>query len=437
MATPNGGYLIDGRHLFTLASGVLNFFGNGTSASTPFWAGLIAVINSELGESVGFINPSIYQIGSSAFNQIVTSPPAPTDNATQGALGYPVISPGWSACIGWGSPNGAALLAALQTLPTVYITGGYQSPDIIITNNNPLNGPLGPVQLGGTMPGGRWDTLLQPNARYALSAVVHNDSDTDAVGVQVSFWEFPGGVAASGTPVGVPQTLTVSALSNVTVNASADFVSAPAGEHLCAVVSLYWNNAATGCNTDATTALEITDPGLPGTHRCSAWRNTDSMGIMQMRRGFPMPFKFALGTGKLPAGIKEPILLHVAPFHVPADWAQKTKVKTPKDKRNAAGNEPEVPAYLLPNVYGKFPSIELKTKVTAKEGGRIKEMETGKWDLVPEGKEANASFEITGEIPASAKSGDIVLVKVTAMYSDIGRRAARSVEFLEVIHIAE
>ena len=437
LGTAKGGYLTTaGAGYFSLAEGKLDFIANGTSGAAPLWAGLIAVINAALGENVGFINPSIYQIGPSAFNQIVTAPPAPTDNATEGVPGYPVNSPRWSANIGWGSPNGAALLAALQTLPSVYITGGYQSPDIILTNNNPQNGPVGPVPLGGTMPSGPWDTLLQPNSPYALSAVVHNDSDTDAVGVQVSFWAIPGGVGTNGTPVGVPQTVTVPAFSNVTVNASANFMSAPMGEHLCAVVSLYWNNATTGCNTDATTALEIPDPGwLPDSRKCSAWRNTDSMGIMQMRRGFPLPFKFAVGTGKLPAGQKDPIGLLVVPFHVPADKVQAITLGKSKKKRNRAGGEADAPSDLLPAAVGAFPAIDLKTKVAAKTGGRIKELGAGKWILSPEGDEAAASFEIAGEIPATAKAGDMVLVKVTARYPDIGRRAARDVEYLQVIHV--
>jgi kumamolisin len=39
--------------------------GNGTSASTPLWAGLIALINAALGHNVGFVNPILYHLGSS------------------------------------------------------------------------------------------------------------------------------------------------------------------------------------------------------------------------------------------------------------------------------------------------------------------------------------------------------------------------------------
>ncbi len=84
---------------------------NGTSSSTPLWAGLIAVINAALDENVGFVNPVLYALGSSVFRDIVAEPGA-TDNSL-GAPGYPVV-PGWDACTGWGSPGGVALLAGLR-----------------------------------------------------------------------------------------------------------------------------------------------------------------------------------------------------------------------------------------------------------------------------------------------------------------------------------
>jgi hypothetical protein len=104
-ASPNAGY----SGLFLNGSPTT---GTGTSASTPLWAGLIAVINVALGENVGFLNPTLYAIGSSGFRDIVGAP-GPADNGFSGVTGYPA-GPGWDACTGWGSINGAALLAELQ-----------------------------------------------------------------------------------------------------------------------------------------------------------------------------------------------------------------------------------------------------------------------------------------------------------------------------------
>ncbi len=92
--------------------GATNQTGNGTSASAPMWAGLIAVLNAALGHNLGFVNPTLYSLGPSVFRDIAP-PPGPTTNSNAGIRGY-TSGPGWDACTGWGSPNGTALLAALQ-----------------------------------------------------------------------------------------------------------------------------------------------------------------------------------------------------------------------------------------------------------------------------------------------------------------------------------
>jgi kumamolisin len=94
-ADPTTGYAVrvDGRDMVI----------GGTSAVSPLWAGLLALINQQLGKPVGFVNPLLYQIGSSAFEDI-----------TGGDNGHYKAGNGWDACTGLGSPNGVALLSALQ-----------------------------------------------------------------------------------------------------------------------------------------------------------------------------------------------------------------------------------------------------------------------------------------------------------------------------------
>jgi kumamolisin len=77
----------------------------GTSAVAPLWAGLIALFNQSLGHPVGFAQPALYQIGTSAFRDI-----------TSGNNGKYSAGPGWDPCTGLGSPNGTALLHALAGL---------------------------------------------------------------------------------------------------------------------------------------------------------------------------------------------------------------------------------------------------------------------------------------------------------------------------------
>lgn len=90
------------------------FAGNGTSASAPLYAGLVAVLCASLGRPLGFINPTLYSLGSlrsSVFRGIV-GPPGPANNGFNGVPGYPAGS-GWNACTGWGVAT-AELLPQLR-----------------------------------------------------------------------------------------------------------------------------------------------------------------------------------------------------------------------------------------------------------------------------------------------------------------------------------
>ncbi|HTA53091.1 MAG TPA: S53 family peptidase [Candidatus Acidoferrum sp.] len=99
-ADPASGYevLVDGE------STVIG----GTSAVAPLWAGLVARINQSIGKPAGYLNPLIY----SATADAGTS--AAFHDITSGSNGGYSAAPGWDPCTGLGSPNGAALLAALR-----------------------------------------------------------------------------------------------------------------------------------------------------------------------------------------------------------------------------------------------------------------------------------------------------------------------------------
>jgi kumamolisin len=85
----------------------------GTSAVAPLWAGLIARLAQATGKRFGLLQPMLYAgaaAGAAApgFNDVV-----------QGNNGAYKAGPGWDACTGLGSPNGAALLELLSgTTPT-------------------------------------------------------------------------------------------------------------------------------------------------------------------------------------------------------------------------------------------------------------------------------------------------------------------------------
>ena len=94
-ADPETGYnvLVDGQQTVI----------GGTSAVAPLWAGLLARINQSLKKNVGYLNPLLY----------TKSLEATLHDITVGNNGTYSAGPGWDACTGLGTPDGAALLTAL------------------------------------------------------------------------------------------------------------------------------------------------------------------------------------------------------------------------------------------------------------------------------------------------------------------------------------
>jgi kumamolisin len=101
-ADPETGYnvLVDGQQSVI----------GGTSAVAPLWAALLARINQSLKKNVGYLNPLLY----------TKNVEATLHDITVGNNGTYSAGPGWDACTGLGTPDGAALLAALAspTAPT-------------------------------------------------------------------------------------------------------------------------------------------------------------------------------------------------------------------------------------------------------------------------------------------------------------------------------
>ncbi|MGD0087980.1 MAG: protease pro-enzyme activation domain-containing protein [Verrucomicrobiota bacterium] len=104
----------------------------GTSCAAPLWAAFAALVNQQATAaghpSLGFANPAIYAIGkgsdyTSAFHDITTgnnfSPNSPTEFSA--AAGYDL-------CTGWGTPNGAGLIADLIGKRTGILQIGVNPP---------------------------------------------------------------------------------------------------------------------------------------------------------------------------------------------------------------------------------------------------------------------------------------------------------------------
>jgi hypothetical protein len=100
-------------------TGVEVFYGGhwvmvgGTSAAAPLWAALFSLANQSCSTPIGFANPALYALGSAdsdGFNDITSG-----NNDFLGDYGgrYPATA-GYDMASGWGSPNAANLVAALD-----------------------------------------------------------------------------------------------------------------------------------------------------------------------------------------------------------------------------------------------------------------------------------------------------------------------------------
>jgi kumamolisin len=74
----------------------------GTSAVSPLWAALVALLNQRRGAPLGYLNPVIYPVGTNVCRDV-----------TSGNNGAYVASAGWDPCTGLGSPNGSGLIISL------------------------------------------------------------------------------------------------------------------------------------------------------------------------------------------------------------------------------------------------------------------------------------------------------------------------------------
>jgi hypothetical protein len=256
---------------------------------------------------------------------------------------------------------------------------------------------------------------------------VHNDSPNDVSDVVVRFWAIPGGLGTNGNMVGTPKTVTIPANSTLTVNASAPFTSAPQGDHLCAVVSVY---SSTGCNINAATALDIPDPGYSETHQCSAWRNTDSMFALMAS-----PFNWRLGLGRLPLHLETPIILEIDAKHVPAEVQNTPAIAKIIDTLRGLGARSNLPLFLLPEFLSTFERVDVAPAVKALSGIDVKKTERGGWQLLPHKGAETTMLEMVGRVPPGAKAGDVLLLHATAKYPKLKEGGGRTVEFLQFVHV--
>jgi hypothetical protein len=157
----------------------------GTSFAAPRWAGFMALVNQQaalLGKPpIGFLNPTIYQIGTtparyqSDFHDIATG----SNGLYSAVVGYDLVT-------GWGSPNGLQLITdlagtvpcspawtwmerkGLLTLPKVYSAGAQASYEGV--NYTAAFQNIGTVPPANSGPSGSGKAWIQSGICNATSA---------------------------------------------------------------------------------------------------------------------------------------------------------------------------------------------------------------------------------------------------------------------------
>lgn len=112
-AAVDGGVLVYTSFL----GGPIVFIVGGTSAGSPQWAAIFAIVNQAREDNsmgpIGFANPTLYGLTSSqkasAFHDITVG-----DNGLGGVLSGNTAASGWDLASGWGTPNVANLVTILS-----------------------------------------------------------------------------------------------------------------------------------------------------------------------------------------------------------------------------------------------------------------------------------------------------------------------------------
>jgi len=112
----------------------------GTSFATPLWAGLVADIDAQWGQRLGFFTPNLYHVG---WKETTGTIGTGLVNVSGGANCVATATPGWNEVTGWGSPRAAILYddllgsfvnITLELSQTTLAPGGSVSVNAHLTN---------------------------------------------------------------------------------------------------------------------------------------------------------------------------------------------------------------------------------------------------------------------------------------------------------------
>ena len=158
----------------------------GTSAASPAWAAIMALVNQAHGSPVGFINPAIYNLAQSgdyisAFHDITvgnnTDDPGTTENGFIAGTGYDLTT-------GWGTVDVANFVKDIQffvaasgasTYPVSLVQGWNLISVPLVPQNTPISTVLGALAAAGAFTnvwsyqGGTWKSATLNPTTHAIT----------------------------------------------------------------------------------------------------------------------------------------------------------------------------------------------------------------------------------------------------------------------------
>jgi len=241
----------------------------GTSMAAPLWAALVALADSgcNLADRVGELNPPLYQLASSSSGPSVLTNVTTGDNDLTGThQGQYAAGPGFNLTTGWGTPIGAAMVAALQPPGGCPVVDGLSATSGLARGGSPATLTIVGSDLAGATavhfgavpassftvgPGGTSITVVPPPAPAGPVVVSVTTPNGTSAGSLASVFTYVGPVVSSVNPASGPP----SGNQQVTVTGS-DLAPAGGG----AVTVRFGGVAATDVSVVSASTLTVRTP---------------------------------------------------------------------------------------------------------------------------------------------------------------------------------
>jgi uncharacterized repeat protein (TIGR01451 family) len=162
-------------NVFVISSGGQAGIFGGTSAATPLWGGLMALINQQATQSgqpsVGFLPPKVYALLASPnytnyFHDVVTG----NNYWDQSPTNFPAV-PGYDLCTGLGTPNGTNLINVLAGFTTNTVLGGSPNSVVISAPQISPNWNTNLSVMNGSSPNGDWFLFVQDDKQQDIGMI--------------------------------------------------------------------------------------------------------------------------------------------------------------------------------------------------------------------------------------------------------------------------